>query len=35
MPVKLRDNNNVYEEPLVMAYPHCCMKGTQEVQWGE
>ena len=18
-----------------MAYPHCCMKGRQEVQWGE
>ena len=33
MPVHL-DNNNVYGEPLVMAYPHCCMKGRQEVQWG-
>ena len=29
------DDNNVYEEQLVMAYPHCCMKGRQEFQWGE
>jgi hypothetical protein len=29
------DNDNVYGEPLVMAYPHGCMKERQDVQWGE
>ena len=29
------NNDNAYGEPLVMAYPHCCMKEKQEVQWGE
>jgi hypothetical protein len=25
----LTDDNNVYGEQLVMAYPHCCIKGRQ------
>ena len=34
MPVHL-ETIAIYEEPLVMAYPHCCKKGRQKVQWGE
>ena len=29
------DDNKVYGEQLVMAYPHYCMKGRQAFQWGE